>query len=1176
MKPNYIYLSTFLLLALPSCTDDSISGDGLPGDGSRKEVRLQASIDQTNVSRADDSGFSDGDRIGIFAVNFTDDTNPGTLTPADNLASNVGFSFNESSNSWEGDRQLYFKDDKTPVDFYGYYPYDYDMAEVEAYPFSVQRNQAAEAAGNRLSGYEASDFLWAKSAGVTPATPLVTLTFKHILAGVQVTLVEGTGFEEGEWAMLDKSVLVAGTNRDATINLATGETTLAGKGDDKSIIANPYRDDYRAVVIPQSVEAGNTLLSITVDGQSYEFTKEMTMTYLPSKLHKFTIRVDKPLPEGYFEFSLLDEAITAWESDLTSHNGSAKEYIIIDIPKAGTLSQVIKESGMNPAEIVNLKLTGLMNDADFEYIRNNIQDLEAINLSEVELKSLYLSEINIAGIDGLENTELFLPDNSFCNMTSLKVCVFPKKLVAIGCNAFLGTSLSGSLEIPEGVIYIGSNAFLNGMKAGSGASDIPGGQILTKNNLTGTLSLPNTLKGIGSNAFARCDFQGVLLLNEGIEKIGKSAFEGCKHFSGDLHLPESLTSIGEDAFKDMTGITGWITLPEKLTEVNGFSGLRPTGIEWAENALNIGDNAFSGIEINGSLKIPESVVSLGYCSFQSAKIKHLILSPNIVSISRSCFEDCSELDSITIPKNVELIENRAFWNCIRLESVELPEKLQQIEDYAFGQCYNLSYIKCNAIEPPQIGGSATFLGVNKDNFTLEVPEQSVDAYRNAPGWSEFKRIAAYRNFVARPSKYNVLNRGGSREITLNADAGWEMTECPSWCHIDKTSGTQKTTLNLTVDPLSRGQQPRFGQITFRLKGDEEYLTHIDVSQYDYEYDEDEYLTIQKAKRGNGIDIVIIGDGYDAADISSGLYLDDMKQEIEYFFAVEPYTTYRDYFNVYTAFALSDDSGVESINAWRNTKFHVSLGDGCGKDGQRLTADYVAALDYCAENISPTVNRQNPQICCILVANTDIYEGVCYTGETSCAVVTKSAANYPHDARGLVQHEAGGHGFGWLVDEYMYHAAFLQKCTCPCCGHVDALKENHATGFGLNISLTGKYDDVPWKHLIFNPAYSDIVDIFEGGYFHSRGVYRSEGNSCMNNNVPYFSTWSRQLIVQRIMKLAGETFTLDNFYANDSRETGRDFTSTSRSGDINVYTPTRHRNAPIRINNYKFGKKGAKR
>lgn len=1153
MKPNYIYLSTFLLLALPSCTDDSISGDGLPGDGSRKEVRLQASIDQTNVSRADDSGFSDGDRIGIFAVNFTDGTNPGTLTPTDNLASNVGFSFNETSNSWEGDRQLYFKDDKTPVDFYGYYPYDYDMAEVEAYPFSVQRNQAAEAAGNRLSGYEASDFLWAKSAGVTPATPLVTLTFKHILAGVQVTLVEGTGFEEGEWAMLDKSVLVAGTNRDATINLATGETTLSGEGDDKSIIANPYRDDYRAVVIPQSVEAGNTLLSITVDGQSYEFTKEMTMTYLPSKLHKFTIQVEKPLPEGDFEFSLFDEAITAWESDLTSHNGSAKEYIIIDIPEAGTLSQVIKESGMNPAEIVNLKLTGFMNDADFKYIRNNIPDLEAINLAETTI-----------------GKKKRIPVYALCNMNRLSSCVFPKELTAIGDFAFCGTALRGSLDIPEGVTTIGDFAFSN---SDIQFSDLPGGQILVKNNLTGRLSLPSTIKEIGEYAFNKCDFQGELLLPESLEKIGTSAFEGCEYFVGDLHLPENLTTIEENAFKGMTGITGWIKLPKKLIKINGFVDLKPTGIEWSENPVEIANDAFSGIEIRNSLTIPESVLTIGNRSFQSAKIKHIILPPNIISIPSSCFQDCRNLDSITIPKNVELIGQNAFGGCTALESIELPEKLQKIDNYAFAYCLNLRSIKCAATVPPQIN-EYTFEGVNKSNFTLEVPEQSVEAYRNAPGWSEFRRIAAYRNFVARPSKYNVLNRGGSREITLNADAGWEMTECPSWCHIDKTSGTQKTTLNLTVDPLSRGQQPRFGQITFRLKGDEEYLTHIDVGQYDYEYDEDEYLTIQKATRGNGIDIVIIGDGYDAADISSGLYLDDMKQEIEYFFAVEPYTTYRDYFNVYTAFALSDDSGVESINAWRNTKFHVSVGDGCIMDGQRISADYISALDYCAENVPPTVSKQNAQIGCILVANTDINEGITYMGESFCAVVTKSSLPYPSDARGVIQHEAGGHGFGWLGDEYIYHNLNINHCQCSCCRH--DLDKDHATGFGLNLSLTGKYEDVPWKHLIFNPAYSDIVDIFEGGYFHSRGVYRSEGNSCMNNNVPYFSTWSRQLIVQRIMKLAGETFTLDNFYANDSRETGRDFTSTSRSGDINVYTATRHRNAPVRINNYKFGKKGAKR
>ena len=38
---------------------------------------------------------------------------------------------------------------------------------------------------------------------------------------------------------------------------------------------------------------------------------------------------------------------------------------------------------------------------------------------------------------------------------------------------------------------------------------------------------------------------------------------------------------------------------------------------------------------------------------------------------------------------------------------------------------------------------------------------------------------------------------------------------------------------------------------------------------------------------------------------------------------------------------------------------------------------------------------------------------------------------------------------------------------------------------------------------------------------------------MNNNIPYFSAISRQAIVEKIMEYAGEEFTLEKFYANDS-------------------------------------------
>lgn len=75
----------------------------------------------------------------------------------------------------------------------------------------------------------------------------------------------------------------------------------------------------------------------------------------------------------------------------------------------------------------------------------------------------------------------------------------------------------------------------------------------------------------------------------------------------------------------------------------------------------------------------------------------------------------------------------------------------------------------------------------------------------------------------------------------------------------------------------------------------------------------------------------------------------------------------------------------------------------------------------------------------------------------------------------------------------------------------------------------------WAHLFANPDYSNIVDMYEGGYFHSRGIFRSETVSCMNNNIPYYSAISRQEMVERIKRYAGEEFSLAEFYANDVRD-----------------------------------------
>ena len=55
--------------------------------------------------------------------------------------------------------------------------------------------------------------------------------------------------------------------------------------------------------------------------------------------------------------------------------------------------------------------------------------------------------------------------------------------------------------------------------------------------------------------------------------------------------------------------------------------------------------------------------------------------------------------------------------------------------------------------------------------------------------------------------------------------------------------------------------------------------------------------------------------------------------------------------------------------------------------------------------------------------------------------------------------------------------------------------------------------------------------------HSRGVFRSEQNSCMNNDIPYYSTISREYMVRRIKSLAGEEFSFDEFVEKDVIEAG---------------------------------------
>lgn len=1127
-------------------------------------ITIHSEINQVHTRRVEDGGFADGDAIGVYIVNY-ENGQPAPLSSSDNHATNVKFTFDEEAYSWNPERTVYWQDKVTPVDAYGYYPYRDEISDVRSMPFVICSNQAEIDKESGLGGYEASDFLWAKASGVSPTAGMIRLEHKHMMASVQVTLVPGEGFTAEEWEALDKTVMVENTRLVSYVNLSDGSVAVDEAIAPHSIVAAKDGEDWRAIVVPQVVEQGKSLISITINGYSFHLTRDDLMTYYQGKMHKFTIEVQNSLPTGDYQFKLIGDAVTVWECDMLSHSASVKEYVIVHVPEAGQLEKTIEALKINSANITNLKVSGFMTEKDFKFIRESFPLLEALNLKEVRLKDCefstfrhYVDEFNFYWDKYIGDD--IIPESCCNGLQNLRTIVFPDRLTMIGPNAFSQTQLSGDLIIPEGVTHIGKNAF----SSISPADYLP--EELVSNHLTGKLVLPSSLIYIGESAFGSCDFHCDLILPAELEYIGVAAFKNCENMTGNILLPTTLKKLETASFSGMKKIAGAVVVPESLTVIPGqiFMNTGISSIVLPEGITVIERLAFYKSALRGELYLPDSITRIERDAFGSTSISALKLSENLLSIGDEAFANCTHLQGILdIPHKLTSVSSRCFRDCSKLEGFTLPPYIESIAADAFSGCYSLSYIRSEAINPPVL--NSVIPGVAKDNFTVEVPEGSVDKYRSAPYWNEFKRISSYRGFVCRPSKANVLNAGGIREIILNADSQWTMVSCPDWCHMSEVTGNKKTVLTLTIDPMSHGQGNRTGRIEFKLNDSDEHYTHLTVGQYDYEYEEDECVSLQKSSKGNGINIFVVGDGYDAADISSGLYLEDMRQEMEYFFAVEPYKTYREYFDVHTAIALSNESGIGTLNTLRDVKFDTMYGD---FDNERINGDAEAVVKYAMQMVDDITSDNIYCLTAVVIPNSDGYDGVTnmWTNGTAVAYCPKSSAEYPYDARGLIQHEVGGHAFGKLGDEYIYHQAFIQTCNCSCCDHIDGILDAQSRGWYRNLSLSGKYKDVEWSHLIYDPNYTDIVDIYEGGYFHSRGVYRSEYNSCMNDNVPYFSTISRQTIVERIMEYAGEDFSYDEFVANDSREWGVDFTDPTQTKSVAVprSSVNTHRHQPIII------------
>lgn len=330
----------------------------------------------------------------------------------------------------------------------------------------------------------------------------------------------------------------------------------------------------------------------------------------------------------------------------------------------------------------------------------------------------------------------------------------------------------------------------------------------------------------------------------------------------------------------------------------------------------------------------------------------------------------------------------------------------------------------------------------------------------------------------------------------------------------------------------------------------------------------EYIHQTKGTRKNVIAVLAEGFTADEQDKFERL----AKSGIDYMFSVEPFKSYRDYFTVYLHRVVSNESGASvtdgngTVVTARDTYFGAGWGESSYSD---MLADPARIQEYlkthCPEVLAGELTYKD--VPALLIVNDERYGGRCISysnGWAYCIVPYQyggkavrwsfpkyQAVNQEDDSEGYREttdeerdalgrhvgdwrntllHEFGGHCYSRLTDEY-WNTSYVSG---------PAAIAGHSYQVPYAVNASGYYDPVPWQETLLdnlgeweevNPEYGRIGK-YQGATSSIYFRWRSEPVSCMIDNRPYFNTWSRILIVRRILEKAGETFDLDAFREKD--------------------------------------------
>jgi hypothetical protein len=353
----------------------------------------------------------------------------------------------------------------------------------------------------------------------------------------------------------------------------------------------------------------------------------------------------------------------------------------------------------------------------------------------------------------------------FAGLVVSDTVALPSSLQSVGEGAFKNCYNLPSFECSDKVKSIGGYAFEDCKKLkyfNFAANSTIGDKAFNRSGLKSIEFKPGI--SFGSYVFHQCnDLESVTIQDDNI--LGKSMFEFCVNLKSVTFLGR-INAIAERTFFGCASLRS-ITIPNSVTKIGAgaFQQSGLTSVTVPNSVTYIGEGAFNYTLGLTSVTVPNSVTKLGARAFSQSGLTSITVPGSVKAIEESAFSWNESLTSAKICEGVKTIGKWAFQECGKLEKVILPASLDSIGEGVFIWCESLKVIECNSTTPPTMHPEVFF----EESFaktSLCVPYGSVEAYKKANIWKNFKHIGTY------PAGIHIIN---GENFTVNSGAKIKLT-----------------------------------------------------------------------------------------------------------------------------------------------------------------------------------------------------------------------------------------------------------------------------------------------------------------------------------------------------------------------------------------------------------------